>query len=378
MKYRIMPKNKDKLSMLGYGCMRFPTLDGKIDQEYTNRLIQTAFQNGVNYFDTAFVYANSEVALGIALSKLNAKRKDYKIATKLPRWSVKSKEDFDKFFAMHLERLQTTYIDYYLIHCLYSFSDWKKLKELGVLEFVANKKKSGEIINIGFSFHGGYDEFCKIIDDNDWDFCMIQYNLLDEFNQATYKGIDYASNKGMAVFIMEPLKGGKMIRLMPKFVEEDLKVLNKKAGKDYSVASWGLRWVWNNPKVTLLLSGMSTDEQLQDNLNTASSFEPLSKEQMEGLKNVQQQMLKLIKVGCTGCNYCDVCPQEMEISMLMDFYNDCNLGMFSDNKATYAKRIQSFTGMDTTKCTSCRKCEKMCPQGIKIADIIKEIKTENL
>lgn len=375
MQYRKVKSNGDKLSILGYGCMRFPTEKDAIDQEYVNRLIEKAFNGGVNYFDTAFVYRNSEAALGIALKRLN-KRSEYKIATKLPRWSVKERADFDKYFNMHLERLQTNYIDYYLIHCLYSFKDWQDLKKIGAVEFVAEKLALGQIKNIGFSFHGSYDEFCKIIDDYDWRFCMIQYNLIDEFNQATYKGIDYAYGKGLTVFVMEPLKGGKLIKLMPKFLQKEFDELNRLSGKNHSIASWGLRWVWNNPKVTLLLSGMSSDEQLEDNLGTAKTFSPLTEAETKTLKEVQKQMLERIKVGCTGCNYCDVCPQEIDISMLMDFYNDAHLEMFENNKDAYGRRIKQFPGMDAKKCVTCRKCERMCPQGIKISGILEEIKKE--
>ena len=237
MQYRINPKNGDEISVLAFGCMRF-----KRDEKETEQQIIKAIEMGVNYFDTAYIYPGSEATLGRILSK--GYRDKVKIATKLPPYLVKKKEDFDKIFHTQLERLKTDYIDYYLIHMLPNLDVWQRMISLGIEEWIEEKKAKGLIRNIGFSYHGGQEEFVKIVDAYPWEFCMLQYNYYDEFNQASKNGLLYAADKGLPIMIMEPLRGGKLVNL-PK---EALQVFDESEEK-HSPAEWSFRWLWNHPQI---------------------------------------------------------------------------------------------------------------------------------
>ena len=254
------------LSILGFGCLRFPKDGSKIDMEATERQIMSAIRNGVNYFDTAYVYGGSEEALGKILEK-NGVRKDIYIATKLPHYLIKSRAGLEKLFREELKRLRTDYVDYYLMHMLTDTETWEKLKKLGIEEWIAEKKASGQIRQVGFSYHGATDMFCKLVDAYDWDFCQIQYNYLDEHAQAGRKGLYHAHAKGLPVIIMEPLRGGKLVTMLPEKA--------KKVFADYPVkrtpAEWAFRWLWDQEEVTVVLSGMNSDEMVAENLATAST-----------------------------------------------------------------------------------------------------------
>ena len=306
MQYRLNKKNGDKLSILGFGCMRYPKKGSSIDVARTEALIISAIENGVNYFDTAYVYmrGKSESILGDVLAK--GYRDRVKIATKIPPFLVKKNADLDKIFLTELERLKTDRIDYYLIHMLSDVEMWERLKGLGILEWIEEKKKSGQIINIGFSYHGGPQGFVKIIDSFDWDFCQIQYNYLDEYNQAGKSGLMHAASKGIPVMIMEPLRGGKIVDGLPKEVRH----LWENATPKRSVAEWALRWVWNHPEVTLLLSGMNAESQLEENVRIASdvSENSLSQEELKLFDEAKQILSEKMKVNCTACGYCMPCP----------------------------------------------------------------------
>lgn len=253
MKYRINPKNQDELSTLGFGCMRFSR-----DEKEVEKQIIYAIEHGVNYFDTAYIYPNSEVVLGRVLSK--GYRERVKIATKMPPHTIKKYEDFDRIFLTELERLQTDYIDYYLIHMLPDTTVWNRLIKLGIHEWIEEKKEKGQIRNIGFSYHGGRDEFFRLVDIYPWEFCLLQYNYLDENKQAGIEGIRYASSKGLPVMVMEPLRGGKLVTNLPK----EVKSIWDNAHVKRSPAEWAFKWLWNQPEVTVVLSGMNSMEMLKE------------------------------------------------------------------------------------------------------------------
>lgn len=263
MNYRA-DKYGNQISILGFGCMRFPQKLGKIDMQETEREILTAFQSGINYYDTAYVYPGSEAALGEILDK-NGIRNQVYIATKLPHYLIKSAENLDSLFAEQLARLKTDYVDYYLMHMLTDVETWEKLKELGIEQWIADKKEKGIIRQIGFSYHGNSDMFCKLLDAYDWDFCQVQYNYLDEHSQAGRRGVNYAHEKGLPVIIMEPLRGGRLVNRLP----DEAKEIFANYPIQHTPAQWAFRWLWNQPEITCVLSGMNSDEMVRDNINTA-------------------------------------------------------------------------------------------------------------
>ena len=360
MNYRVNPKNNDKLSAIGFGCMRF----AKDEQEVEKEIIY-AIENGVNYFDTAYVYPNSEVVLGRVLAK--GYRDRVKIATKLPSYMIKKYEDLDRIFDAELERLQTDYIDYYLMHMLTDVNTWKRLVEMGIIEWIEDKKAKGQIINIGFSYHGGREEFIKIVDVYDWEFCMIQYNYLDEHNQAGRSGLEYASAKGLPVMIMEPLRGGKLVTNLPKKVYD----IWNNAYVKRSPADWAFRWIWNHPEVTVVLSGMNSMEMIEENIRVASEMEVNSFTQVDFdlFEKVRQILNETIKVPCTACNYCIPCPKGVDIPTCFSCYNDTKI---EGKRGAIMKYIMQTSlksqPHNASLCVKCGKCEKHCPQKIKISE----------
>lgn len=365
MKYRINPKNNDQLSVLGFGCMRFNK-----DEAEVERQIIHAIESGVNYFDTAYIYPGSEVTLGKVLAK--GYREKVKIATKLPPYLVKKYEDFDKLFNAELQRLQTTYIDYYLMHMLTDVKTWHRLVDLGVLKWIEEKKANGQIINIGFSYHGGKDEFIKIVDIYDWEFCMIQYNYLDENNQAGKSGLKYAASKGLPVMIMEPLRGGKLVSHLPKSVYDTF----AKSSHKRSPAEWAFRWIWNHPEVTLLLSGMNSMEMLEENIRVASDAEAdaFGDEEFEIFKKVRKILDETIKIPCTACNYCMPCPFGVDIPTCFSCYNDREIEGKMAAKYKYIMQTSLKTqSTNASLCTQCGKCESHCPQKIEIRKELKRV-----
>ena len=291
MLYRKNPKNGKELSILGYGCLRFTKKGGVIDQKKAEEEMKAAIENGVNYFDTAYTYHGSEVCLGKFLAK--GYRDKVNIATKLPHYYIKTIEDMEKCFEEQLQRLQTDHIEYYLMHMLNDAATWKRLTDLGMEAWIAGKKAEGKIENIGFSFHGATEQFIKIIDAYDWDFCQIQFNYMDEHSQAGLRGLQYAAGKGLPVIIMEPLRGGRLVQGLP----ESAKRVFEKTTPKRSPAEWGLRWVWNHPEVTVILSGMNEIEQVEENVRIASEAkaDSLSKEELEVFEQVKQEINKKSK-----------------------------------------------------------------------------------
>lgn len=376
MNYRTNIKNGDQLSTLGYGCMRFPTKGNSIDEKAAEKLIISAIEQGVNYFDTAYIYhfGKSESFLGKVLAK--GYRDLVKIATKLPPYMVRTSADMDKIFNTQLERLQTDRVDYYLIHMLSDLETWERLKSLGIEKWIEEKKTSGKIINLGFSYHGGKNEFLQIIDSYPWDFCQIQYNFLDEYNQAGKSGLQYAASKGIPVFVMEPLRGGKIVNHLPKEVNG----IWADAEPKRTPVDWALRWIWNHSEVTLLLSGMGNHEQIDQNVITASESEvgALSEYELGLFDRVKEILKSKTKVDCTACNYCMPCPSGVDIPTCFAQYNDKYLIGKSGARIKYLQNTGAFSAKPSyaSLCIECGKCEKHCPQNIAIIKSLKDVKRE--
>ena len=373
MNYRT-DKYGNQLSILGFGCMRFPQKMGRIDMEETEREIMTAYQAGVNYYDTAYIYPGSEAALGEIFEKNNIREKVY-IATKLPHYLIKSVADMDKLFAEELRRLRTDYVDYYLMHMLTDTDTWNRLKSLGIEEWITQKKASGAIRQIGFSYHGNSEMFCNLVDAYDWDFCQIQYNYMDEHSQAGRRGLYHAHAKGIPVVIMEPLRGGKLVNRLPDTA--------KKIFEEYKIkrtpAQWAFRWLWNQPEVTVVLSGMNSDEMVRDNIQTASTVEvgELGEDEEQMLKQVVAAINAKMKVGCTGCGYCMPCPKGVDIPGTFAAYNrryaEGKFWSFVDYVMCTTLRKNSTAA---SNCVGCGKCEKHCPQHIEIRKNLKDAQKE--
>lgn len=358
------------ISILGFGCMRFPRKAGILDMKETEKEIMTAIEQGVNYFDTAYIYPGSEAALGEILEKNGVRDKVY-IATKLPHYLIKSREKMDTLFAEELKRLRTDHVDYYLMHMLADVETWERLKTLGIIEWLAEKKKSGQIRQVGFSYHGNSEMFCKLIDAYDWDFCQIQYNYMDEHSQAGRRGLYYAYEKQIPVVIMEPLRGGKLVKRLPA---EAVKIFENYHIK-HTPAQWAFRWLWNQKEVTCVLSGMNSMEMVQDNIDTASNVTvgELGPEEEAMLKQVIAAINAKMKVGCTGCGYCMPCPKKVDIPGTFSAYNRrYSEGKFwglVDYAMSTAIRKNSTAA---SNCIGCGKCEQHCPQHIEIRKNLKE------
>ncbi|HPR97488.1 MAG TPA: aldo/keto reductase [Thermotogota bacterium] len=378
MLYRQMPSNGDRLSALGFGCMRLPTRGGRIDKAEAMKQIRYAIDNGVNYIDTAWPYhgGNSEKFLGEALA--DGYREKVKLATKLPQFLCKSREDMYNFFDKQLGKLNVEVIDYYLIHMLNGVA-WEQMKGLGIKEFIDDIRAKGQIRHIGFSFHGPKDDFPRIVDDYDWDFCQIQYNILDENNQAGKSGLRYAASKGLGVIIMEPLLGGNLAGELPKQV----KAHYDKADEKRSNVEWALKWVWNHPEVTVVLSGMNTMEQVSENIRIASETPPdsLTEKEVGILRKAADTYLSLRKIPCTGCRYCMPCPVGVDIPTAFELYN--NRYLFNKrltNRMLYLMRLGGIMAGEkphlVSQCVSCGKCKQVCPQGINIPEELKKVQKE--
>ena len=370
MNYRL-DKYGNPLSILGYGCMRFPRKQGKIDMAVTESLIRMAVEQGVNYFDTAYIYPGSEAAVGEILEKTGL-RSRVNIATKLPHYLIKNREGLDKLFAEELRRLRTDHVDYYLMHMLNDIDTWERLKAMGIEDWIAEKKRSGAIRQVGFSYHGGSEMFCRILDAYDWEFCQVQYNYLDEHAQAGRRGVEYAHSKGIPVIIMEPLRGGRLVQLLPETAKQLFAAYSPKR----SPAEWGLRWLWDQEAVTVVLSGMGEEAMLRENMSIASSVSV--GELTDTDKNLYAQVVQAInegvKVGCTGCSYCQPCPKGVDIPGAFAAYNrwhgEEKSGAFMDYLKCTTLRKNATAA---SNCIGCGKCEQHCPQGISIRQELKSV-----
>jgi len=378
MQYRKVPKTGDEISAIGYGCMRFPTRMGRIDEKKAEEQIRYAIDQGVNYFDTAYPYhnGNSESFLGKIFGNDLDLRNKVKLVTKLPPWSVKTRADMDRILADQLKKMQIDCIDYYLIHGIHSPKDWERLKELGVLDFLDEAKEKGYIKHTGFSFHSNLKTFKEIVDDYDWDMCQIQYNYLDETNQAGLEGLRYAAERDIAVFIMEPLRGGNLAGKIPKEAQQ---IFDKNKTKRTS-AEWALRWIWNHPEVTCVLSGMNVDEHVKENIEAAGTAYPghLKPEEIKSIEAVRDVFVKLTKVPCTGCAYCMPCPANVNIPLCFEKYNSKSYFGGMDPKVMYL--VQNGVLPDkpafASQCVNCGKCETNCPQHIEIREELKNVSKE--
>ncbi len=373
MQYRNDRKG-NQLSILGYGCMRFTKKGSEIDLEKAEQEVMYAIRHGVNYLDTAYVYGGSEEAVGKILAKNNC-RDQINLATKLPHYLIRSVEGAEKKFQEELRRLQTDHIDYYLMHMLNDVKTWERLCGLGIREWIQEKKESGQIRNIGFSYHGNSGNFRSLLDAYDWDFCQIQYNYLDEHSQAGREGLTYAAGKGVPVIIMEPLRGGRLVNLLPADAKEQI----AKSGKFASPAELGFRWLWNQPEVTVVLSGMNSLEMVQENLCIADEVQvgEFTEEDLGLVEQVKQEINRNMKVGCTGCGYCMPCPNKVDIPMAFHCYNlkyteGKKSGMWEYLQSTAMRRETS----SASQCIGCGKCEKHCPQGLPIREKLKEAARE--
>jgi len=363
MNYR-KDRKGNELSALGFGCLRFPQKMGRIDMEQTEKQIVMAIEQGVNYFDTAYIYTGSEGALGEILEK-NGLRDKVNIATKLPHYLIKSREGLDKIFAEELRRLRTDHVEYYLMHMLNDVDTWKRLREMGIEDWIAQKKECGTIGQIGFSYHGNSDMFCKVLDAYDWDFCQIQYNYQDEHSQAGRRGLLHAAGKGIPVIIMEPLRGGRLVHMLPEKAKKIFAAYPVKR----SPAEWGLRWLWNQAEVTVVLSGMNSEEMVNENIRVASETQvgELTKTDMQLYADVIRAINDGIKVGCTGCGYCQPCPKGVDIPGTFAAYNRCySEGWFWGLREHFMNTALRKTSTAAGGCVGCGKCEKHCPQGIQI------------
>ena len=358
-----------EISQLGYGCMRFTKKGTSIDFEKAEAEVMRAYEMGVNYFDTAYIYSGSEECLGKIVEK-NGIRDKISIATKLPQYLVNTYDKIDKYFYEQLKRLRTDYIDYYLMHMFTDYAEWEKLKALGIEDWIAKRKAEGSIKNVGFSYHGNTEMFLKILNAYDWDFCQIQYNYLDEHTQAGRKGLEEACKKGVPVVIMEPLRGGKLVNLPTKAKE-----LLKANEKQYTAPELGLRWLWDQEGVTCVLSGMNSLEMVDENIRIASSanvgdFDESDFELVEKVKAIIKE--KEI-VGCTGCRYCMPCPKGVDIPATFYHYNLMYMEKKNATRFEYARNVglrrePSFA----SQCVGCGKCEQHCPQKIDIRNKLKE------
>ena len=369
MQYRA-DKNGNRLSILGFGCMRFTKKGNAIDIDKAEREIMAAYNNGVNYFDTAYIYPGSEAAIGEIFER-NHIRDQINIATKLPQYLISSAAAIDRYFNEELARLRTDHVDYYLMHHVTDVAMWEKLKAVGILDWIKQKKETGAIRNVGFSYHGNTDNFLNVLNDYDWDICQIQYNYLDEVTQAGREGLKAAYEKGIPVVIMEPLRGGKLVNMLP----EEAKKAMEASGHDWSPAEWGLRWLYNQPEVTVVLSGMNSEEMVLENCRTASETTAgsLMPDDFAVLEVVKEKIREKEKVGCTGCRYCMPCPKGVDIPGIFRCYN----AMYTESKSQGRFQFAQTVGLTkepafASQCIQCGKCEQHCPQSLPIREKLKE------
>ena len=377
MQYRHINKTNDEISSLGFGAMRLPLKNGKIDRDKATKLIYHAIDNGVNFIDTAYIYGDSEKFLGEIL-KGEYKNK-VKICTKLPAINVRKYEDMEKFLDEQLQRLQVDCIDYYLIHSV-DLKTINRLIKKDLFKFISNAKSDGKIKYIGFSYHGSREEFDLLIDGYDWDVVMVQFNYFDDNVQASIEGIEYAASKGMGIFVMEPLKGGILAGKMPEKADE----IFKNYDSTKSNARWALEWVLNNRNVTCVLSGMNSFEQLNENLDVACKTTPMSLtfEELETVELVKRVMKNSLKINCSTCGYCMPCPRGVNIPECLKIYNEKYLfnhkGFINSAFMDYYQYLSGAMGKASNAglCNRCGRCLRKCPQKLDIINELKMVKKE--
>ena len=359
----------NKISILGFGCMRFTRSGAGIDYDKAEAELLRAIELGVNYFDTAYLYPGSEELLGQVLES-NGVRDKVRIATKLPQYLVKSAAAIDRYFDEELRRLRTNRVDYYLMHMITDVVQWENLKRLGIEDWIARKKAAGQVGQIGFSFHGSAKSFIEVLGAYDWDFCQIQYNYLDEHTQAGRAGLLAAAERDIPVIIMEPLRGGKLVDLMP----DDGKRLVAENPRGWSAAELAFRWLWDQPQVTCVLSGMNSIAMLEENCRVASEVQAgeFGEADFELIAGVRDAINARVRVGCTGCGSCMPCPRGVDIPALFRCYNE----MYTESKGDGRKEYWQTVSLRKERafarqCVGCGKCESHCPQGIAIREQIR-------
>lgn len=370
MEYRKMENLGISTSLLGFGCMRFPTLsNGEIDEVQAEKMLDRAISAGVTYIDTAYPYhdGKSEPFVGRVLKKYD--RSKFYLATKLPVWLVKETSDVEKYFNEQLKRLQTEYIDFYLMHAM-NLERWEEMKKLGAVDVLERLKREGKIRYLGFSFHDRYQSFETILNERNWDFCQIQFNYMDTEIQAGLKGYRLAEEKKIPMIVMEPIKGGSLTT----FADDIVQIFKKERPKA-SLASWALRYVGTFPNVKVILSGMSAMDQLEDNLATFTSFEPLSEKEQQVVTDVVKAVRARVKNGCTGCRYCMPCPFGIEIPRNFSIWNE--YAMYGNKKNLNWRYFHDMKEKGRAdQCKKCGKCETLCPQGISIRDNLAQMAKE--
>ena len=382
MLYRDFGKTGEKVSVLGFGCMRLPVIGEditNIDEENAIDMIRYAIDHGVNVIDTAYPYHGSSLDQGGESEPLVAKalkdgyREKVKIATKLPTWAIETREDMDKYLNEQLERLKTDCIDFYMIHCI-NKTYWENLKELGFEEFLDQAIADGRIKHVGFSFHHRLELFKEVVDHYDWSFCLIQYNYLDDEYQAGTEGLEYAYKNGLGIAVMEPLRGGQLVEGIPQQVRDIFEGVDVKR----SPVEWALRWVWDHPEVSVVLSGMSTMDQLKENLKIAGEAHPntLTDVELNIIKQAKSIFEKKLQINCTSCGYCLPCPSGVNIPENFSKYNDYFLFGTPEMKEIYQFHFEALIMENerSSVCIECGVCEEHCPQSIKIIHELKKVK----
>ena len=377
MQYRTVPKTGDTLSALGYGTMRLPARGGRIRVGETRAQLLYAISKGVNYIDTGFPYfaGAAEPTLGRILRQAGC-RDDVYIATKLPPWSVREPSDMEHIVNEQLRRMQTDRIDYYLLHGIADRDEWDRMLGLGLLSFLDRALKDGRIRRAGFSYHGDKTLFKEIVDAYDWAMCQIQYNYLDIDNQAGHEGLAYAHGKNLAVMVMEPLRGGNLTRNVPDTVQ----ALWDTAPVARTPAEWALRWLYDQPEVTLVLSGMNRMDHIRENIRIADegAIHSLTDAEQELVLRVRNTYQSIFRIGCTGCRYCMPCPSGVDIPTCFELYNNKTVFKLRSAKFDYATRVGGILGHHgvASKCIECGACERACPQHLPIRQALKTVASE--
>lgn len=369
MQYRLDSKSGNNLSALGFGCMRFPsTATGRTDIDAVEKLVLRAIDAGVTYFDTAYLYRGNEEALGAVFARNEGLRERIFLADKLPHMLCKEFSDFDRYFETSLERLGTPYIDYYLIHNVTDVTQWQRLVDLGILNWIEQKKRAGALRSIGFSYHGSEGDFAALLEAYDWDFCQIQYNYLNEHYQAGRAGLELAGKRGVPVIVMEPLLGGRLATALPRAAEQAFAQADPLA----TPAAWALRWVWNHPEVTVVLSGMNTEEQVAENAALSAEALPhtLDEQALGVIDKVRDIFSASYKVPCTGCNYCMPCPKGINIPACFASYNASFAHSWYTGVQQYVITVGALSEKPrlASDCIQCGACTAHCPQHIDVPE----------
>lgn len=374
MKYRTLGKTQVQVSALGFGAMRLPTTgsDAEVDEAAAIEMLRYAIDHGVNYVDTAYVYHGGHGERVVGKSLADGYRDKVYVATKLPIWNVNTLADCDRLFDEQLSRLRTDHIDFYLLHCLQA-GTWSRMREIGVLKWAEQLRADGRISHFGFSFHDSYDVFVEIVDDYDWSFCQIQYNFCNEDVQAGTRGLKYAAAKGLGVIIMEPLFGGTLAN--PPATVRDIW---EAAPGTHRPADVALRWLWDKPEVSLVLSGMSNLEQVQQNLESASlsGSGSLDEDEAALIACVREEYQRLSPIPCTKCGYCLPCPNGVDIPLNFELYN--NAAVFGGNPVVLCRNLYLSLSEEqrASACLECGTCEEKCPQHIPIGEMMGRVREQ--